>query len=276
MLLVQVPEPGPQVLNFLNLILEYHSKTRTINVHISHWLEAFSTRHLQVVSNQAYEVYQIASSGPLLCYAYFDRLEKSIHNFLTPGQITELVDDVLQKIRNAFQQFEELAKKAAADNGDGTKKKRKRAFTSASSGSGTNPEWAAVTFALLSRATILVLTSLPLHSVLEDVRRNVYRSIEASCSSIIPQALKGAFKVLGTNDFASSRGWQTVGNAALRVLYGLEAAPQLQLRIRCDDDLYPEMLTKVTLDETLPEFSLEMVRGIIPLTSSCPDRCDQL
>ncbi|KAI0963291.1 hypothetical protein AcW1_000407 [Taiwanofungus camphoratus] len=261
--IISVPEPGPQVLNFLNLILEYHSKTRTINVHISHWLEAFSTRHLQVVSNQAYEVYQIASSGPLLCYAYFDRLEKSIHNFLTPGQITELVDDVLQKIQNAFQQFEELAKKAAADNGDGTKKKRKRAFTSAPSGSGTNPEWAAVTFALLSRATILVLTSLPLHLVLEDVRRNVYRSIEASCSSIIPQALKGAFKVLGTNDFTSSRGWQTVGNAALRVLYGLEAAPQLQLRIRCDDDLYPEMLTKVTLDETLPEFSLEMMRTLL-------------
>ncbi|KAH9947654.1 Urb2/Npa2 family-domain-containing protein [Amylocystis lapponica] len=257
-----IPSCDSSILTYLGLLLDYHSTIRAIQSFVLHWFDALSVQHLQAVSEQPRDAYSSASSGPLLSFPFLDRLSKAMHSFLTPGQVLDIVQAILQRWKDAFISFKEQARSVAADHGEGTRKKRK-IVASLASGKHSDPEWAAVTFSLLSKAVVVVLVSLPVHSVLEDVRQEIRLAIREAYSLIVPRALKNTFKVMGSDNRTETWHWQVVACAALRAHYGLVTVPRLSLDLRLDDQYISKMLLAAISEETLPEFAVEMLRNVL-------------
>ncbi|OBZ78847.1 hypothetical protein A0H81_00559 [Grifola frondosa] len=262
--LASIHECSPPVLTYLRLLLEYHSKTRTLQSLVLHLIEAFSVRHLQRISEESRVIYQIVSAGPLLNLTYLDQLSRAIYNFLTPGQVVETANSMLQALKDALNEFAELEAAASADRGEGSRKKRKKTSTALSTGH-IDPEWASVTFALVARAVIVVITSLPVHSLLEDVRLDLQHSIERVYTSIVSRILE---ETLQPGDRRGIWHWQMMATSALRIHYGLARAPQLRVQLNFDHKLHSAMLSCIMSDETTPELCLEMFRTLL-------DQCTQ-
>ncbi|KZT06756.1 uncharacterized protein LAESUDRAFT_774312 [Laetiporus sulphureus 93-53] len=258
--LAMVPNCSQAALEYLGLLLDYHSKTRTINSVILYWFDAFTTESLLAVPGQPRSFYRLVSSSPLLSVSFFDRLSAAIQGFLTPGQVVEVVETALHRFRAAYELFQEQQKMKDADHGTGARKKRKKdSLPCASSDAPVDQDWAAVTFSLVGRATMLVLSSLPMHSVLEDIRLEIRNAISEAYAAVIPTAVKRAFKAIKVDGRQDTWATQIVAAAALRVHYGLTSASKLQLDVQLDAGLM-EKCPDITNAEILPELSLELAR----------------
>ncbi|OCH96588.1 hypothetical protein OBBRIDRAFT_765485 [Obba rivulosa] len=259
--LAMVPRGGSSMLTYLGLILDHHAKIRAMLPLVVQLLDAFSVSHLQFVQEQPRAVYQLASSGPLLSATFLDRLAKAIHAYLTPGQLAEAADVTLDKLKSAYDQFMKAEAKVEADFGDGSRKKRKKdKRESISAADQADPEWTAVSFALSSQIAVLCLTSLPLHTVFDDVRQGVLRAVHEVISPVVPAAVTSACR---RDERRLMWAAQLVGTAALRVHYALVTARQMQFDSQLDENLTSAMLDAVKSEETLSELSLEMLRTLL-------------
>ncbi|GBE78138.1 hypothetical protein SCP_0110210 [Sparassis crispa] len=266
--LVAISECMPSVLIYLGLLLDYHAKTRTMPSFIVYWLDAFSIHHIQAVGQQPRTVYHDTFSGSLLSPSYLTRLSNSIRSFLTPGQVLETVQIALQTFKDAFDKFTQHDAANAAIHGDGARKKRKKGSSTAPAKS-ADPEWAAVSFALVARAVVVILTSTPMHAILEDVHHEIQQLLHEVCSAMVPVAPEEALDRLG-KDRKDTWGWQIVAGAALRVHYGLTMSPQLQFDVPFDEHITSKMLSSVISEESSPEFSLEMFRSLLRQSEQDP------
>ncbi|EMD41711.1 hypothetical protein CERSUDRAFT_128752 [Gelatoporia subvermispora B] len=259
--LAMVPQGGLSVLTYLGLVLDHHAKIRSMLPFMLQLLDAFSTPWLQNTEELPRTVYQLASSGPLLFPTFLDRLAKAVHTYLTPGQLAETADAILEKLRTAYDEFTEAQAQAAADFGDGSRKKRKKDRRESLPATGqADPDWAAVKFSLLSQVVVLCLTSLPLHTVLDDVRQNVQHAIREAITAILPTAVTSACR---GEERRHTWAAQLVGAAALRVHYSLVTARRIQFDSLCDKNLRSVMLDAVKSEETMPQLSLEMYRTLL-------------
>ncbi|PCH33433.1 hypothetical protein WOLCODRAFT_147530 [Wolfiporia cocos MD-104 SS10] len=262
--LAVMPGSTESVVAYLDHLLEFHSRTRTIDVLVSHWLDAYSIQQLQNVPQEPRHVYQLASSGPLLCFAFLDRVEKAIHGFLTPGQIPEIVTKALRRFEDVLKQFRAQVKQNAADDGVGSRKKRKKHRLSSPSGeTHVDPDWLAVEFAMLAKTIAHIINSVPVQSMLASAREELRNIIMESHKSIVSRASKGVLKALNEENRRDTWSWQVVATAALRFHYGLASASHLDLHVPYDGDAATKLRSLILADEILPEFAVEIIRTLL-------------
>ncbi|KAI0824124.1 Urb2/Npa2 family-domain-containing protein [Trametes gibbosa] len=255
--LVAVPSAIASALQYLELLLEFDSKTRNLPTSIAHLSGAFSVHHLQRIPGGPPTVYKAASAGPLTSLRFFDRLSGAVHSFLTPGQILETIGHVSRILTDAYELFLEQDSKVSADRGEGPRKKRKK--DAPMSQDRTEPEYRAISFALIAQTMVVVLRSVPLHTLAQDVRLEAQRAIANIYSSVALKALRDGLMVSGQ---AESWHWQIVLTGALRLHYGLVSAPGLESQLPLDQAILRAMLSLIS-SGIIPELTVETFRILL-------------
>ncbi|CDO72438.1 hypothetical protein BN946_scf184977.g139 [Trametes cinnabarina] len=212
----QVPPSATAALQYLDLLLDYDSKTRKLPSTIMHISEAFSVQHLQRIPSGPRLAYEVASAGPLTSLPFLDRLARAVHNFLTPSQVLETVKDVSQGLNAAYERFMEREAKISAHRGEAPRKKRRKEGSTVEDR--TEPEYHAVSFCLLSQTMVVVLRSLPLHIVTDDVRMDAVQAVREVHTMVASRALREGLLQSNRKD---AWHWQMIISGALHLHYGL-------------------------------------------------------
>ena len=254
---LQIPSSISSTWQYLQFLLEYESKTRNLPSAIVHVSEAFSVPHLERIREGPLAAYRLASSSPLTSLPFLDELARAVHNFLTPGQVLATISDVSRSLKNAYERFVERDAGQSADRGDGPRKKRRKSAALPSTDH-SDSEYHAISFALIARTMVVVLRSLPLHSLTDDTRAEAERSVREVYASVATRALGDG---LGNIDRSSSQAWQFVVIGALRLHYGLTRTPALHQELLFGDELLSGMLKCVSSTCVMPEVVVEMVRS---------------
>ncbi len=242
-------------MQYLQLLLEYDSKTRDLPSAIVHVSEAFSVPHLERIPDGPLAAYRLASSSPLTSQPFLDKLARAVHNFLTPGQVLETISDVSRSLKDAYECFVERDAGQSADRGGGPRKKRRKSAAQPSNDY-SDSEYHAISFALIARNMTVVLRSLPLHSLTHDTRAEAERSVREVYAAVATRALVDG---LGNIDRSGSQPWQFIVIGALRLHYGLARAPALRLELPLGHELLSDMLKCVSSACVIPEVVVEMV-----------------
>ena len=240
--------------------MDYAAKTRTLISYISTVLAAFAPLHLRAISQVNRQAHRVASSGPFFDFTYLDRFAKCIQTSLTPGQVPETVQAVLKDLRSAFDDFKEQSAAAVADSGVGARKKRKTNSPRKSAGD-VDDEISAISFSLVCRTAAVVLSSLPMHLLLEDAQQEIQSLISDSHSVVVVGALKDALDALEQGGRNDTWAVQLVAATALRFHYLLSSARNLRLQSQEIETgpIFERMLKACSTEETIPELAMEIV-----------------
>jgi hypothetical protein len=245
--------PFPSVVKFLDLLLDYHTKMRSIPNYIFGLLDiALSPRQEAPVGYcDPREIYQSRCASVLFHPTHLDRIAKKVQNFVTATQTLHLAKEIVERLENAWVDMEKSARRI-----------RKNQKLNETSILDVSPEILAVRFSLSAALGCVVLSSLPVRLLPPEERES---------SSVILGTLRSAFvaKVVGKlNKKPPDRPcreaweWQICAAAALRIGYILDLSRNLLLpRMACDDPKLMRRVTKLARNgDVLPELSLEAVR----------------
>jgi hypothetical protein len=254
-------------LRFLTLLLNYHTKARTMHTYIFTLLSAISSPSFPCDPRTAY---MASFASPVLNLAHLDRISKCTLNFLTPGQTKDTLAMVLSVLKRTWDESWEWQQRIIADGGEGSRKKRKTDTEVLSSAKAGDPDASAVAFALSARISSMVLSSLPLQSLPESTRLDILRTLADTQTSLIHLALRRAFEVIEKNLRNPRRDiWscQIKAAALLKLEYALISVRRLRLTAKRGENISVRLLDVASNDGTLPELTLEIVR-ISPQTRS--------
>ncbi|KAF7322796.1 Urb2 domain-containing protein [Mycena chlorophos] len=179
--LLVISEPTPAILDFLNLLLEYHIKTRTVQTHLETLFKSFE--NLSPRPNSIAE-YRALCCGMFLHPTHLERLVRATETFLTQSQIAP----TLQFITTSLQTLWSNLSAAKSDT-------------------------LAATFALSCQLAAVVLPALPLRS--QELRSSLADWKDGFVSSTASKSLKAVRK--NTGDWEE----QVVCAALLRLAYSL-------------------------------------------------------
>ncbi|KXN84790.1 hypothetical protein AN958_12084 [Leucoagaricus sp. SymC.cos] len=292
--LLPISSTDPAPASLLDLILDYHSKTRTLNAHIHNLLISFAPTSLpSSETTDIHQVYDLCFSGHFLSSKHLEKLGNAIRRFLTPGQTSKTVDEVLETLRNTWQVFFGVTE-GKDDEQDSPKKRRKSgaqedanamAVDSSSDSQTRDAETLAVSFSLQAYLILLILSNLPMQSLTETSTANVRESVSEFWEQTVRKALEKLLKLKRLSpgsgkkkrrkeSMAGRDGWamQIVGSAMLRVNYGLSVARGLYLERQLNTDKVIEQAKEVvSKDEArgnlIPELELEIFRTLLYYTS---------
>ncbi|KAJ7630714.1 Urb2/Npa2 family-domain-containing protein [Roridomyces roridus] len=99
------PAPPPSVFDFLQLILDYHVKTRTMHEHVETLFAALVSSPRE--TSDTPEEYRRLSSSALLSTAYLEKLALSNRRFLTPTQAGRTVKFILETLQSCWKEFQD-------------------------------------------------------------------------------------------------------------------------------------------------------------------------
>ncbi|KAH9890919.1 Urb2/Npa2 family-domain-containing protein [Cubamyces lactineus] len=256
--LVAIPSAISSTLQYLKLLLEYDSKTRNLPASIMHVSDAFSVPHLQRIPGGPRAAYEAASAGPLTSLTFLDELSRAVHSFLTPGQVLETIGDISRTLKDAHAHFLDREAKLSADRGDGPRKKRRK--DTSLSEDRTEPEYHAVSFALIARTMVVVLRSLPLHTLTDDVRLEAEKAIMDVHSAVACRILRDGFLQADRRD---SWHWQMVIAGSLRLHLGLACTPGLLQQSHLEQPILSALLASIAAPSVLQELVVEMFRTLL-------------
>ncbi|KAJ6519597.1 Urb2/Npa2 family-domain-containing protein [Mycena sanguinolenta] len=231
--LLHIPGVSPSVFSFLELLLDYHVKTRTMHTHIETLFAALAADP-KTRSSDVQQHYQAAFSSALLHPVHLNRLANCTHKFLTPGQTGQTIAFILAALHDCWSQI------SASDDAE-------------SIGSSL-----ALTFCFSARLASVILAALPLQALSDSTLQEVNGSLNELRSTFLPRALGKVFKVIRKN---ATESWasQVLGVAILRLQYAL-GTPHT-------DKLWTKVETASDQDGLLPELSLELFRVLLKWSS---------
>jgi hypothetical protein len=241
---------------FLDLLLDYHTKTRTMNVFLGHILSALSPLHIQEFAQPMRDVYQISHSGPLLDPTYLAHLSKSLQTFLPGAQINSAMEILLQHLKDAWEHFHYAGENGKVVKEEGPRKKRKVEVNTTSS---LHPNASAISFSLSARIASVIVSSLAMQSVQQTTLDEVKQKLSALRESFLHRTLTKTFKTIrkgAGNDVWSS---QIVAAASLRLLYALEISHHSFLLTSDNSKMWKSVSCSLGDDGLLPELAVEIV-----------------
>ena len=244
---------------FLSLALSFHTKTRTLPAHISRLINSCATPP-QLSSPSIRMVYDGLVASPVLALDHLNRLSMAVRAFITPGQTFEIARRVLEMLQEIWKRFRDLERAAAADRGQGPRKKRRTSQSSVNTGKkGADADADAVAFVLATRIVGTVLTSLPLHTITDAEQARVKSMVAESLAGFVREVI-----LAGTDAVTSGRSdrgrdvWatQVVAAAALRFRYILQSSGHA---VDDQNDFDKLAAAIFQVDDCLPEYSIEIV-----------------
>lgn len=245
---------------FLSLALFFHTKTRTLPAHISRLINSCAPPP-QLPSPSMRTYYDSLVASPALALDHLNKLSMAVRTFITPGQTFEIARRVLDMLQEIWKRFRDVEKTAAADHGDGPRKKRRTSQSFVNAGK-EDADADAITFMLATRIVGTVLTSLPLHTITEAEQTRVKSMVAESLDGFVREAI-----LAGTDAVTSDRGnrgcdvWATqiVAAAALRLRYMLQSSGHALGGLDDQNDFDKLAATIPQVDGCLPEYSIEIV-----------------
>ncbi|KAI0271531.1 Urb2/Npa2 family-domain-containing protein [Gloeopeniophorella convolvens] len=250
---------------FLSLALSYHSKTRTLPLHISRLAESCTLAPSHPSYTAVKASYDDLVASPTLVVDHLDKLSKAVRSFITPGQTLETARKMTSVLQDLWEAFRHAESAAASDHGQGVRKKRRTSEgTEKAAGRDAHPH--AVTLALTARIVAVVLSSLPLHSVTEPVQADVRATVAEFMESFAHEAIVSSIDAVtaGVKDRRRDV-WaaQVVAAVALRLRYILPGPLHLQLDPSGSNGLEELLSGLTTADDCLPEFRIEIFRYLM-------------
>jgi hypothetical protein len=247
---------------FLSLALSFHTKTRTLPTHISRLINS-CTPPPQLTSSSIRTFYDGLVASPALALDHLNKLSMAVRTFITPGQTFEIARRVLDMLQEIWKRFRGVENAAAADRGQGARKKRRTSQSFVNAGKeDADADADAVTFMLATRIVGIVLTSLPVHSITEAEQARVKSTVAESLAGFVREAI-----LAGTDAVASGRSdrgrdvWaaQVVAAAALRLRYMLQSSGHA-LDGHDDQNDFDKLAAAILqVDDYLPEYGIEIV-----------------
>ncbi|KAF7339844.1 Urb2 domain-containing protein [Mycena venus] len=226
--LLRIPDAFPSMFSFLELLLDYHLKTRTIHTHIETLFEALVIHPQKVHFSDFHHQYRCGSSSALLHLINLERLGSCTRKFLTPGQTRQTVAFILETLQVCWN---EISASTDAENSS-----------------------LALTFCFSARLASVVLTALPLHVLPDTTLQEVNDSINEFRSAFLPRTLTKVLKIIrknATDSWAS----QVIAAAILRLQYALETP--------YTEKLWTKVQAASEDDHLLPELNLELFRMLL-------------
>ncbi|KAF7320234.1 Urb2 domain-containing protein [Mycena kentingensis (nom. inval.)] len=100
--LVPFSEPLAAIDEFLEILLNYHVKTRTIQTHLETLFCSLAARPSAPPSADIVHQYHVCASGALLQASHLARLSNAIETFLTPSQLVPTAEFILGNLRASW------------------------------------------------------------------------------------------------------------------------------------------------------------------------------
>ncbi|KAG2075229.1 hypothetical protein BDR04DRAFT_1070464 [Suillus decipiens] len=205
----------------LNLLLDFHSKTRTLHAYSHALFDACTSLSSirSLVSPQ--EFYGRARTSAILAHIHFSSLAQALRTFLTPTQVKEAAQ-ITQTLKNAFDTYQNLSSLTIISEMEERPRKKRRKNVPDSPSASPAPTQAmrevdarALSLSLTLKFAALFLSNLPSSFVTAEVREGV---LEAGI-----WAIEAARSLLC--DRTSKICWadQITGAALLRFAYHLPA-----------------------------------------------------
>ncbi|GJE87799.1 Urb2 domain-containing protein [Phanerochaete sordida] len=244
-LLLSVPSSSAPAYAYLKQLLDYHVKTRTLDVLVEAILAACASQ--TQVDRSA------ASVSPLLRPNFLDDFAKSLKSFLTPGQVGSTVDTVLRQLREQLQ--------SVTDTGDSSSEpqKKKRKTEKSTPPPANDQPTSAVAFTLTSRVASAVLSSVPTRILHDDARSAVTAAVQDFYAFARAQ-LRDVLKRIRRGDAARELQWAAA--AALRLQYSIRTARAIPVSTQGDQKLSAKLLS--TLEAPLlPELRVELLHVLL-------------
>ncbi|PFH50737.1 hypothetical protein AMATHDRAFT_144471 [Amanita thiersii Skay4041] len=243
---------------FLDHLLDYHSKTRTIHLHISNLLEiTFTPKHVEALSTEPKRIYQTGFESVYLQSAYLDRLAKMVQGFVTSAQIVPLAKVVIGSLKGAWEDTENAARLIRSE-------KKMKEVSNTSETVNMHPDALAVRFSLLAMLAGVVLSSLPVRSLPNEAGRTSLDELILDLKSRFIATVVGklATKMKG-HPCEELWGWQVCAAAALRMGYVLDVPRQFSNPTTTGYDtskLFKRVTDLMANGDVLPELTHETFR----------------
>ena len=248
---------------YLALALSFHTKTRTLPIHISHLMDSCTQLPPHPPSHSIRASYDHLVASPVLTMSHLSKLSMAIRIYITPGQTLDTVSQVLVTLRGIWERFRDLEKAAAADRGRGQRKKRRISET-LSNAVKEDAAASAVTFTLAARIATTVLISLPLHTITEAEQAKAKTIVADSLTGFVREAILMGTDVIISGSIDRRRDdWSTqiVAAAALRLQYMLQTSGGARYGPNDQNDLGELVAAGLKFDDCLPEYSVDIVSG---------------
>ncbi|KAI0082239.1 hypothetical protein K474DRAFT_1586046 [Panus rudis PR-1116 ss-1] len=249
-------EPGSA---YLKRLLIFHSKTRTMDTFLLSALQSIS-----FTAKAAQESYLLTCSSPLLSNAFLDRLSRATLASLTPGQVSEVAREVLEKLSEALETFQEQATRSSTI--DESRKRRRRERRSPTFGI-TDPDHAAVRFAFMAKVACVVLASLPLHLTSDETQSEIRRAIQSFYACSILQNLLNTLKSVSIDSHADNWCHEIVATFLLRLRYTLLVCPQYSLLTENNGNLLSKLKDLLETESVIHELRVEIQRTLLHISS---------
>ncbi|KAH9075806.1 Urb2/Npa2 family-domain-containing protein [Lactarius deliciosus] len=246
---------------FLSLTLSYHSKTRTLPVHISRLVDSCTIPPPHIPSFPVRMSYDELAASAVLTTNHLDKLSKAVRTFITPGQIFDTATRVLFMLRDIWETVRDVENVTTVGRESHARKKRRT--TGRSEKAKEDADANGVTFALAARIAATVLSSLPLHSATDAVQMEVQATVKESLDGFLREAiLMGANAAVSGDTSGNIWSAQVVAAAALRLRYLLQLSVHARYTLDYQSDsegLFAEVLA---VENRLPEYSVEIFRHL--------------
>ncbi|KAI3621927.1 hypothetical protein WG66_015522 [Moniliophthora roreri] len=244
--------PAKQVLAipFLELILDYHVKTRTIHEYVRALLVSTTSRELSS------DIHETAMQSIIFHPSHLDLLSKQVRAFLTwthtldtARYLTDFISDIWIKYYNSqCSERHEKKRRKLEENDD----------------QALSPEILATHISLSGRITVIVLSSLPIRTIPQQSREELYSLLHKFSSSTLSTALSKTLKSIRK---LSSEDNIWCGEIVVVTILQLQYALKLQKGMEPVDNQQPpeKMLELLSTrnDQLLPELRLELLRNLL-------------
>ncbi|KAL1728911.1 hypothetical protein EV714DRAFT_170414, partial [Schizophyllum commune] len=260
-LLVTLPA-SPATTALLTIILDFHSKTRTLDAYV----DALATAILgaDLTSSTPTETDRACYSSPIFQAAHLDRLPDAISSFVTPSQIVPQIETAVARLTALWDEYQSTTSERKEPASPDSPRKRRKVEALPSS---EKPTRLSLLCALLS----VVGTALPIRLLSVDQQAE-YKTHAESLRSLLHTIIKKTSKEVRKGRDAARRSAEVALTAALRFVYALAVAKTTNVEQETGPlkaKVATDLLGIASDTRTNPELVLEIFRILLLSISRC-------
>lgn len=215
-----VPSMNKSANVFLNLLLDFHTKTRTLHTYSYALIDACTSLPSITSLESPQELYGPAHTSAILMHTHLSSLGQALRTFLTPTQVKEAVQitTTLKETFNIYQNLSSLIKTSEMEAEGRPRKKRRKSEPPAGLATSKDTREVdahALSLSLTFKFAALFLSNLPSSFVTADIRDAVH---EAGV-----WAIGASLSLLSKKTSKISWADQVTGATLLRFAYHLSA-----------------------------------------------------
>ncbi|KAL1682051.1 hypothetical protein EV122DRAFT_181930, partial [Schizophyllum commune] len=226
-LLVTLPA-SPATTTLLTILLDYYSKTRTLDTYADALAAAILGADL--TSSTPTETYRACYSSPIYQAAHLDRLADAISSFITPGQILPQTAASVTRLTALWEEYQSTATERKEPSSADSPRKRRKVEGSGASASNEKATRLSLLCALLS----VVVTALPTR-LLAAEQQGEFAIQAESLRSLLQTVIKKMTKEIRKGGDAARWPAEVALTAALRFVYALAVARTIDIEQETGD-----------------------------------------